>query len=59
MIPTTVRVDSDARDRINALGAAVGVTSNELLARALAAYEGSAFWSDFQAAAAKLRVDPG
>jgi predicted transcriptional regulator len=55
---TTVRVDTDTRNRINALAQAAGISSSELLARALAAYEERTFWSAFEAAAADLRADP-
>lgn len=55
---TTVRVDIDTRDRINALAEAAGISSAELLERALATYEERTFWSEYQAAVADLRADP-
>ena len=58
MVSTTVRVDLRTRDRINALAEAAGISSSELLARALAAYEERMFWSEYQTAVADLRGDP-
>lgn len=58
MTSTTVRVDLRTRDRINALAEAAGISSSELLARALATYEERAFWSEYQSAVADLRTDP-
>lgn len=58
MTSTTVRVDLSTRDRINALAEAAGISSSELLARALATYEERTFWAKYQSAAADLRVDP-
>jgi predicted transcriptional regulator len=55
---TTVRVDLRTRDRINALAEAAGISSSELLARALASYEERTFWSEYQSAVADLRADP-
>jgi hypothetical protein len=51
-------VDLRTRDRINALADAAGISSSELLARALASYEERTFWSEYQSAVSDLRADP-
>ncbi len=58
MTSTTVRIDLHTRDRINALAAAAGISSSELLTRALATYEERTFWSEYQSAVADLRANP-
>ena len=51
-------MDLRTRDRINALAEAAGISSSELLARALTTYEERTFWSEYQSAVADLRGDP-
>lgn len=56
-MPTTIKVSSSTRDRVNAVGAATDQTADQVVAHALEEYERTLFWRAYGLAAEAASAD--